>query len=219
MFPLSMTESRSIPFHLFVRLALAIILVLGLVVFLAAARLTRASQAPVLTIRTVDTIPPVSLPAPPPPLEREQAPPSAPVTDLPKLEIEFDSVAPPIQASPHNKIELRLDAADFAPQSEKPREHMTFAASDLDNQPRLISRPTVSFPKAQQARGINEGRVTLEVLIRSSGKVTVQRVIESSHPDFTRMARTFATGSRFTPPKKDGRPVTALFKWPLILRP
>ncbi len=219
MFPLSMTESRSIPFHFFVRISLAFALVLSLVVFLAAARLTRASQAPVLTIRTLDTTAPVSLPAPPPPPEREQAPPSAPVADLPKLEIQFDSVAPPIQASPKNQIELHLDAADFAPQSEQPREHMIFAASDLDNQPRLISRPSVAFPKAQQARGVKEGRVTLEVLIRSSGSVTVRRVIESPHPDFTRMARTFATGSRFTPPKKDGRPVTALFKWPLILRP
>jgi hypothetical protein len=33
------------------------------------------------------------------------------------------------------------------------------------------------------------------------------------------MARSFATRSRFTVPKKNGRPVTAIYRWPLILRP
>ena len=52
----------------------------------------------------------------------------------------------------------------------------------------------------------------------SGGIVTVKRVLESPHDDFTTMARSFATRARFTPPKKDGRSVNALFRWPLILR-
>jgi hypothetical protein len=57
------------------------------------------------------------------------------------------------------------------------------------------------------------------VLINSAGKVNVRRVLESSHNDFTAMARTFASNSRFTAPRKNGRAVNALFKWPLVLRP
>ncbi len=219
MFPLSMTDSKTIPFRLVARVALAIVLALGLIVFLAAARLTRASQAPILTIRALDTSAPISMPAPPPPIEAEEPPPPAPAPDLPKLNIEFDSVAPPIQASPNREIKLRLDMAEFAPRVEQVRRHMTFAASDLDSQPRLVSRPTVPYPKNLAARGIKEGRVTLEVIISNRGKITVRRVLESTHPDFTKMARSFAMGSRFTAPKKDGRSVAALFKWPLILRP
>jgi len=214
-----MTNSRTIGFSLIARVALAIVLVLGLLIFLAAARLTRASQAPVLTLRSMDTTAPVSLPAPPPPMEAKESPPPAPKLDLPQLNIEFDSVAPPIQASLNRKIELRLDMADFVTQVEQVREHMTFAARDLDSQPRLLNRPTVPYPKSQENRGVKEGRVTLEVIISNQGKITVRRVLESTHPDFTKMARSFAMASRFTAPRKDGRSVSALFKWPLILRP
>ncbi len=214
-----MNDSHSISFNLIVRVVLAIALTFGLIVFLAAARLSRASQAPTLTIRSLETTSPVSLPAPPPPPENEPPPPPEQRPDLPKLDIVFDSVAPPVQASPDLNLKLPLDLTDFAPQVDQARQHMTFSAKSLDSQPRLISRATVPFPKSQQARGVAEGKVTLEVLIRPSGKVTVRRVLKSSHPEFTEMARLFATGSRFTPPRKDGRAVTALFKWPLILRP
>ncbi len=214
-----MTDSRSIPFGLVARVALAIALTLGLILFLAAARLTRASLAPVLTLRSLETAAPVSLPAPPPPVDVEQPPPTAPTPDLPKLDIDFDSVAPPIQATPNREVQLRLDMADFAPQNDQPREHMIFASSNLDAQPRLLTRPTVSYPKSQLLRGVDEGKVTLEVIISSAGRVKIQSVLESSHPEFTEMAKLFASGSRFTPPKKDGRAVSALFRWPLILRP
>ena len=215
-----MTEDKSIPFSLLARIALAIALTIGLLVFLAAARLSRAAtHAPILTLRTMDTSAPVSLPAPPPTTEFEEPPPPAPTPELPKLDIDFDSVAPPIQAAPPQEIQLRLEMTDFAPQNQQAREHMTFSSTDLDTQPRLVTKPSVSYPASQEARGITEGKVTLEVLISSSGKVKIRKVVESSHPEFTEMARRFATGSRFTPPKKDGRPVNALFKWPLILRP
>lgn len=214
-----MTNSRSISLGLIVRFILAVAVTFGLIIFIAAARLSRASQAPTLTIRTLDTSAPVSLPSPPPPLTEVEPPPPEPSPDLPKLEIDFEALAPPIQAAPNRDIKLQLELTDFAPQNEQAREHMTFLAKNLDIQPRLITRPTVIFPKTLQSRGINEGKVTLEVLIRPSGKVIVQRVLNSSHPEFTKMARLFATGSRFTPPRKDGRAVTALFKWPLILRP
>jgi hypothetical protein len=32
------------------------------------------------------------------------------------------------------------------------------------------------------------------------------------------MGESFASRAKFTPPKKDGRPVNALFRWPLILK-
>ncbi|MDF1739459.1 MAG: TonB family protein, partial [Verrucomicrobiales bacterium] len=133
--------------------------------------------------------------------------------------IELDSVAPPVKASLDRDVELRLETTDFAPQQDQPQERMTFSSSELDSSPRLVSRPRVSFPEAQRKKGVTEGRVTLEVLINTTGKVNVRRVLDSSHNDFTAMARTFASNSRFTPPRKNGRAVNALFKWPLILRP
>jgi len=95
---------------------------------------------------------------------------------------------------------------------------MVFSLHDLDDQPRLVNRPRVSFPDSLRRKGIREGRVSLEVRITPDGKVEVLRVIECSDPGFIDMAKQFATRARFTPPKKDGRPVAARFHWPLILR-
>ena len=67
-------------------------------------------------------------------------------------------------------------------------------------------------------RGINKGRVTLEIEISTTGVPTVLRVIDSSHPEFVSMARSFAARARFTAPKKDGRSVSAKFQWPLELQ-
>ncbi len=214
-----MTSTNSNRFSFIIRVGLAFLITIGLLAFLAGTRLARNITAPTLSLRGINSAPSVALPAPPPPSELEEPPPPEIVPDLPKLEIDFDSLAPPINANPNRNLDLQLNTNAFAKQNEDMRQSMTFAASDLDSQPRLITRPRVRYPSSQIARGVTQGEVTLEVLITSQGRVVIRRVIDSTHPDFTEMARRFATGSRFTPPQLDGRPVNALFKWPLILRP
>ncbi|MEC5126316.1 TonB family protein [Verrucomicrobiales bacterium BCK34] len=213
-----MNKALHIAGHPVLRILLALIATVGLLMFLSVIRLYKSEPTQTLSLRTLNTMPPASLPAPPPP-PVEQPPPPPEMKELPKLNIELDSVAPPIKATLDRDVELRLETTDFAPQQDQPQERMTFSSSELDSSPRLVSRPRVSFPAAQRKRGVTEGRVTLEVLINTSGKVNVRRVLDSSHNDFTAMARTFASNSRFTPPRKNGRAVNALFKWPLILRP
>jgi len=200
------------------RLATAAGLTGGLLLFLVAMRLARLDTSPTLTLRNLESVRPVSLPAPPPPPPETTPPPPPPPPDLPRLQIELDSIAPAVKASLERDLDLRLDRTQFAPEQDAPLAQMTFASTDLDAQPRLVNKPSVTFPAAQKRAGVNEARVVLEVLISSGGVVTVKRVLESPHDDFTSMARSFATRARFTPPKKDGRPVNALFRWPLILR-
>ena len=107
---------------------------------------------------------------------------------------------------------------DFSPAIDQPRQRMLFSSKELDSQPKLLNRPSATFPKSQLDQGVTEGKATLEVVISPSGKVTVRRVLESSHPDFARMARSFATRAKFSPPKKEGRSVSSVFKWPLVLK-
>lgn len=213
-----MTNKRTIAAGDLLKVAVAGTLTAGLLLFLVATRLTRTTDAPLLTIRSLDSVNPVSLPAPPPPPAAETPPPPPP-PELPKLDIELDSVAPPVKATLVRDLDLRLNLSDFAPMEDTPLAQMTFSATDLDSQPKLVNRPTVTFPSAQKEQGVTQAKVILEVMISSAGTVAVQRVLESPHDDFTAMARSFATRSRFTPPKKDGRPVNALFRWPLILKP
>lgn len=199
------------------RIVTAAGLAVGLVCFLVGMRLLRDTETPLVTLRTLATAPPVSLPAPPPP-PQESEPPPPPPPDLPHLKIELDSAAPAVKAALETKPELHLSRTDFAPVSDAPLAQMTFSSVDLDSQPRLLNRPTVTFPSSQRRLGVKEAKVVLEVIISSAGVVTVKRVLESPHDDFTAMARSFATRARFTPPKKDGRTVNALFRWPLLLK-
>ena len=199
------------------RIATAFGLTVGLLLFLVGTRLLRENNAPLLSLSNLQSIAPVSLPAPPPP-PAESTPPPPPPPDLPRLQIELDSVAPAVKASLSRTPDLRLQRTDFAPAQEVPLSQMTFASADLDSQPRLVNNPSVTYPSSQRNAGVTQAKVVLEVMISSGGIVTVKRVLESPHDDFTQMARSFATRARFTPPKKDGRPVNALFKWPLILK-
>lgn len=197
----------------------AVALTVGLLVFLAGLRLAQKPEEPDQTIRTLSTVDPVALPAPPPPPPAEvEPPPPPPEENLPKLELALDSVAPPVKARIERKVELRLPNADFARQVESPRQRMTFFSDELDNQPKLIHRPSMSFPKALAEKGIKEGKVTLEVLITASGAVRVRRTLDSSHAELVSVARSFASNSRFSPPNKNGHNVNALFRWPLLLR-
>jgi len=95
----------------------------------------------------------------------------------------------------------------------------TYDAGELDARPHLINRPSASYPRSQLRAGVKEGRVLLEVSISTSGRVSVRRVISSTNGDFSAMARQFASRARFSVPKKNGRAVTAIYRWPLILRP
>jgi len=205
--------------HLLGRAGLALVLTVGLLLFLVATRLDFSTPSPSLSVRSIQTMAPVSLPAPPPPPSAETPPPPPPETALPKLELSLDPIAPPVKASLAEKVELRLATAEFAPQVDAPRQEMMFSSSELDTQPRLINQPSIIYPASQKAQGVKEGRVTLEVQISAAGRVTVRRILESSHPDFDEVARSFASRARFTPPNKDGRAVNAVFRWPLILRP
>lgn len=101
----------------------------------------------------------------------------------------------------------------------KPATKASYSAGELDARPRLINRPAATYPSSLVRQGIKQGRVVLEVAISPSGGVSVRRVISISHPDLSAMARSFATRARFTVPRKNGQPVTAIYQWPLILKP
>lgn len=213
-----MTSYSAISIQGIRRTILAVALTAGLLLFLVAIRIQLSSSAPLLTIRSLDSIQPVSLPAPPPPPSPETPPPPPDAIELPTLKIEIDSVAPPVKATLARDLELKLNPTEFAPVQDVPLAQMTFSSVDLDSQPKLVNKPTFTFPSAQRKKGITQAKVVLEVMISSSGTVAVQRVLESPHDDFTQIARSFATRARFTPPKKDGRSVQALFRWPLTLK-
>ena len=101
-------------------------------------------------------------------------------------------------------------------QKKEPEE--TVVVGDLDLMPRLLNRPSTRYPSALLKRGIPSGKVVLEVTISTIGEVKVNNVLSSTHPELTKMATTFASRARFSIPKKDGKPVEAIFRWPMTLQ-
>jgi len=205
-----------------VRFAIALGLTGLLLVFLVISHWSFTRQE-VLTLRNVTSIESVSVPAPPPPPVTNHAPPPPPppsAMELPKLDLTVDHEAPPLQATMAERlIDLTMKPAEFATEFQPPKAATLYSAAQLDTQPRLLNRPQVAFPPSQSRLGVKEGRVTLEVMINTSGQVMVRRIVSSSHADFAEMAKQFASQSRFSPPRKDDRIVNAVFNWPLVLRP
>ena len=230
------------------RIAGASLVTALLVVFLVALRIFDSSRTPEVKIRPVLTLEAPNLPAPPPPPDEipDEPPPPPPPPKLPKLEIQLDQMAPAIKATVENQFDPEMIPASFeyetdpvvtkpsppvrppTPRPIKPTPprppaptpvRSVYSASEIDSKPRMLNRPTAPYPSNMLRRGIREARVLLEVSISTSGRVSVRRVLSSPDPEFSKMAQTIASRARFSVPKKNGRPVTAIYKWPLILRP
>ena len=226
------------------RLVGAAFLVCLLLTFLILMRLLDAKRLPEQTIRMVETLEEMA-PPPPPPIEIQEStpPPPPPPPSLPRLEMQIESIAPPIVATLDPRIDLTMRNTefelDFIPDAEpaplpvtatvavkpslktvpKPQVQGPVSIGDLDSRPRLLNRPSTRYPSALLRRGIRSGTVILEVSISMSGRVKVRRVISSSHPELTKMASSFASRARFSAPKKDGKSVEALYRWPMTLQP
>jgi len=211
-----------------------------LLVFLTAMKLLNANRITDQTLRPVETLEEIASPPPPPlPVFEQQKPPPPPLPLLPKLKLQLENISPPLQADLSPEIDLAMLTPKFEteataqprpvtlsqpgsinpPLPETSPVRSSYSAGELDSRPRLLNNPSPGYPRSLLRRGIREGKVVLEVAISTTGRVSIKRVISSSDPEFTRMARSFATRSRFTVPKKNGRPVTAIYRWPLILRP
>lgn len=143
------------------------------------------------------------------------------------FDVEIDPVMAPapkptqqVSRPPVSKPEASSRTPAPKPQAKPaPAMRSTYDAGELDARPHLINRPSASYPRSQQRAGVKEGKVLLEVSISTTGRASVRRVISSTNDDFSVMARQFASRARFSVPKKNGRAVTAIYRWPLILRP
>lgn len=204
--------------HVLGALAMAFILLL----FLSWMRSRESLRIPENTIRTVETCSPVHMPPPPPP---EPRPPQQKVQlpELPLLEIQPNSIAPPLKALTQPEIDPKLLAVDFqrlSPPVQLPANlgPITYGIDDLDARPVLINHPSVSYPAALARQGVLRGRVVLEVIISPDGRVRILKFVSCEYPELERMARRFAARARFSSPKKNGIPVTATYRWPLVLK-
>ena len=226
------------------RLTGAVFLVSLLLIFMILMRLLDAKRLPERTIRTMETVDELALP-PPPPLEIQSTPPPPPPPSpsLPRLELEIENISQPLVATLDPQIDLNMKNVEFELESipidqpdvlsvktpintipspkilPKPVIRGPLSIGDLDSKPRLLNRPSTRYPSALLRRGIRSGNVVLEVTISTNGRVKIRNVLSSTHPELTKMATSFASRARFSIPKKDGKSVEAIYRWPMTLQP
>lgn len=125
--------------------------------------------------------------------------------------------SPVASTTPEPKPRPRVERRPVSPPP-PPVRKSTYQSSELDSKPRLIRAGSTTFPSSLARRGVDRGTVTLEVELSERGSVRVRRVISSTHPELVSGARRVASTSRFTAPKKDGQPVKAVMRWPIVIK-
>lgn len=210
---------------------------------LGVARLfTTQTVVPDLTVREIET---VSFQPPPPPPPMEEPPPDAPppppaLTEvsalpdpsrvpIPQAQLPMDITAPvenfftdlapaplPVAPEPERpKPRPQPPARKTPPQPPVARSH--YNANELDGLPRLLRHGSATFPSSLARKGVKSGTVTFEVELSTTGSVSIRRVVSSTHSELVATARKVAASARFTPPKRNGQPVKAIMRWPIVI--
>jgi len=186
---------------------------------------------PDLTIRELDTAtilppppppleePPPDLPPPPPSLTQVSALPDPTRVPIPQATVPMDittpvenfftDLAPPPLPSPP-------EIAVTKPQP-TPTVRTRFNTTELDGMPRLLRHGSATFPASLARKGVPRGTVVFEIEISTSGTVKIIRVVSTTHDELIRAARRVASNASFTAPKRNGRVVKAIMRWPITI--
>lgn len=132
--------------------------------------------------------------------------------DLPSI-VTVDSFVQPMQPPAPSGISTdvaMLVVPPTAPIGQGGAAPKLFDIAELDRVPNRIRTGPLNYPR-EFLRSRTEGDVVLLVIIDPNGRVRVDRVLESTHPDFTRAAVTAAELSLYESPKKGGAAVSAQY--------
>lgn len=179
--------------------------------------------------------PPPEAPPPPPALSTVEMLPDPTRVAVPRAEIPMDLKAPVdpfftdltpaplpqperVVARATPKPAVRSTPRPTPTPPPPPRRKEFYSASELDGTPRLIRHGSTQFPTALARRGVSQGTVTFEVELSTRGSVTIRRVVSASYPELIPAARRVAAQARFTPPTRQGQPVKAIMRWPIVIR-
>jgi protein TonB len=177
--------------------------------------------------------PPPEAPPPPPSLTQVSQVPDPTRVAIPKADVPLDismpvdsfftDIAPsplpqPVvrQAPPSPRPTPPTRTTPRPPPAPVAKSH--YALGELDGKPRLVRHGSAQFPSSLSRRGVSQGTVVFEVELSESGRVSVRRVISTTHEELVTPARRVASSSSFTSPTRNGQRVKAIMKWPITLR-
>jgi protein TonB len=184
-------------------------------------QLLDAVEEPDLEVREVSFAPPPPELPPPPPEESELPEPEEPPPDIPNEPppIPIDALDVALSPGAGDAVAMGIAAPSLSMSREMTRDIQNlFTFEDLAEAPRLINQPRFRFPPQLVRRGIEAGKVVVEINILPDGSAELRRIISSTHPELEDVARAIVRSARFTKPEVNGRPQTVRGRFPLILQ-
>jgi protein TonB len=92
-----------------------------------------------------------------------------------------------------------------------------FSIAELDRHPEAVVQVAPVFPFVLK-RDLIEGRVVVEFVVDTEGRVLGAVAVESSHPGFEEAAVTGVGRWKFRPGQRNGRPVNTRMRVPIVFR-
>lgn len=158
-----------------------------------------------------------ALPPPPPPPAQPQAQQQQDITldiaiegtgaILPNIEVPktIDIDKPDVPDITMNEVSF----VDFTPNIE------IFKLNQLDRLPNLLTKTRITMPDSLKKRGVKKVHMRLDITINTTGKVTLNRIVENPYEELNKEIKRLIQRSKFTAPQKEGVAVKARFIWPL----
>lgn len=215
-----------------------------LVVVLGVTRLMSVDlQEEVIELQEIELIslqPPEEPVTPPEEVEEDVTPPPPPAFENLAASLDLDVPAIPHSDTEFNpEMQVEMFSTDVAPAdlpvakveprpaskpskpappkapTIKPVEKSSYSLGELDNKPRLVRQGRFRWPSSTSDRSVT-AKVLVELDEQGRCKVISFSSISNSH--FKSTVSQVVSGSRYTPPKRNGRSVKARFYWPLTLK-
>ena len=196
---------------------LSALAVASLVVLLHLLKTTPQAPEDKVIVRKID----VSLPAPPPP----PPPPSnarASESDSPSTSINLTGLGggPQLSYADKPKMELpksqSLALPEFTMDASTIQQRMALdmplmAVEKLDQVPQVVKQKYFPPPLSIRKQGIKRISTEVELIIDQTGKPYIKRITDAVYPEMEDVIRKWVQHARFSIPKKDGRPVQAIY--------
>jgi hypothetical protein len=194
----------------------SVLLVFSLVVAMIYMQQKEFEQEETVTVRKID----IALPLPPPPppsveMEQIESESNAPSIDLmgmgtgPALDY---SKKPQVAKFKLAKVKLpKFDVNSMDLSQTISVDFALIEVKSLDQLPQIISSRYVQIPWVLIKRGITRVSTNVEIIIDQKGRAHIKKIVDAVYPEMIPIIRKWVENVRFSIPKKDGKPVQALY--------
>jgi hypothetical protein len=192
----------------------SVLIVAALVVAMIYLQNNDFEQEETVTVRQVE----VALPLPPPPpVEMEQ---TETESSTPSIDLTSMGSGPTIDYAKKPKIaklkvaKVQLPKFDVSSLDLTKTISIDFAlveVKSLDELPKIISSRYIQPPWSLIKRGITRIPTVVEIVIDQKGIAHIKKIVDPVYPEMVETIRTWIKNVRFSIPKKNGKPVQALY--------